>query len=112
MFVILQFEIKRKKIMNKLFVLSAVFLFSFPAMTQTPARTNQTQTPARVQQIQSSTQAKQDTIARRKSCADWIAEGKCPKANDGGRCSDHKASGKCPRVEPKKNTTTTNNNRR
>ncbi|MCL2291043.1 MAG: hypothetical protein FWC34_10160 [Bacteroidetes bacterium] len=100
--------------MNKLFVLVTALVVSFSAMAQTSARAGQnqastqtrpSQTASTIRQNQPAAEAKQDTVARaRKSCADWVADGKCPKANEGGRCSDHKASGKCPRIEPKKST--------
>jgi len=68
--------------MKKLFVLTAALAFSFAVMAQCPGSV------ARAAAIKANAE---------KTCADWRAEGKCPKTEN-TTCADLRAAGKCPRA--------------
>jgi hypothetical protein len=61
--------------MKKLLVLATLLAFSFAVMAQCPGKAGQT--------------------AKEKTCTEWQAEGKCPKADGKSPCG--KADGKCPK---------------
>ena len=81
--------------MKKLFVLTAALAFSFAVMAQCPGK-------AQCQKSAQNNAVKADT---EKTCADWKAEGKCPRTPESAPCSELKAAGKCPKTNTERVTT-------
>ena len=86
--------------MKKVFIFALLATFAFVVIAQRSGnRDRGRDTSNEMAQTSQSADTVARPVAEAKTCADWVAEGECPRATEQGSCADFKAAGRCPKVK-------------